>query len=193
MDLTVDVTSINSTPTKNTSILPNLEKYPQDTCSHHILNNSKNYHNEPNEQSIPPSPFFLVTAALLHDHVPTLWLKLCLHNIHITLNLKIGNQLIVTIIQDPAFLANMIKKKINHALSNLGNQAWLQAMLLSQTQGHMNQMDTLNYNIFIHPLSIEASVYSMGTSGPSNSNPSNKFGRRPKRIKSNPTRLTHTV
>ncbi|KAF3663927.1 hypothetical protein FXO38_10389 [Capsicum annuum] len=117
-DMTMEVIYLNSNLTNLSSPFKNGKNYltPLNpvTIKIHMDNTQQPF--------TPKNPFFLVTAPPPQEHSPTSWLELLLQDFPLTLNACIGDQPVILTLQDPYYLAYMVKKAMNRSVKHLGNQ-----------------------------------------------------------------------
>ncbi|KAF3679442.1 hypothetical protein FXO37_03847 [Capsicum annuum] len=117
-DMTMEVIYLNSNLTNLSSPFKNGKNYltPLNpaTIKIHMDNTQQPF--------TPKNPFFLVTAPPPQEHSPTSWLELLLQDFPLTLNACIGDQPVILTLQDPYYLAYIVKEAMNRSVKHLGNQ-----------------------------------------------------------------------
>lgn len=85
----------------------------------------------------PPETIFFVMAPMPEDYILELCLELALYGRQLTLNLNIGTQPVSITIEDPRFLALVIKEGMNLVISGFSQQLWLQVVLQEHIYGDL--------------------------------------------------------
>lgn len=78
--------------------------------------------------------------------VPTSWMELALQGSLLQFQAKVGEQRILLLFQDPAYLALIKKQSVDQVVMGMGNQVWHQALLHAQLSQSWNPNSTEDLN-----------------------------------------------
>lgn len=109
--------------------------------------------NPPSSPQQPtPNPLIFVSAPPPPNHIPASWLELPLKDKEIVLNMNLGNQPLIVVLQDPAYIAQVLKDVLNHSLERLETQVWLQTLLQPDMISTSHQMPSQEFNSIMNQM-----------------------------------------
>lgn len=85
-----------------------------------------------------PIPLILRSAPLPPNHQATSWLEVSLRDRQLSLQAIVDNKPIALLIQNPAYLAQVVKEGLDYAIEELGNQLWTETLRRNQLLDNIN-------------------------------------------------------
>ncbi|KAF3673316.1 hypothetical protein FXO38_05691 [Capsicum annuum] len=100
----------------------------------------------PNNAPFLKEPLFFKIDPPPANRIPMSWAKLALEGKTISHCLLIRDQPVVLLIQDPAWMAQIVKEGVDQIAKGLGYQVWCQTLLQAQRMGTLNIMNSNKFN-----------------------------------------------
>ncbi|KAH0778499.1 hypothetical protein KY290_004926 [Solanum tuberosum] len=110
-------------------------------------------------RNLQDPPLIFTTTPMPPGNTPTSWLELALQEEQLSFQVVIAVQLMTLILQDPAYLAQIIKEGVDQGIAELGHQIWMQMLRQTQMWGSMNSMTMEELNELEEPINTTVIAY----------------------------------